>query len=68
MSDNPIKESWEKYYIFLEALRRTGVCNMYGASIYLEEVFQISNELSKKVLANWMSNYSQLSEKYNWKD
>lgn len=68
MSDNSIKESWEKYYIFLEALRRTGVCNMYGASIYLEEVFQISKELSKKVLASWMDNYSQLSEKYNWKD
>ena len=68
MSDNSIKESWEKYYIFLEALSRTGVCNMYGASIYLEEVFQISKELSKKVLANWMDNYSQLSEKYNWKD
>ena len=63
----PIREEWEEYYKFLEALRRTGVCNMWGASIYLEECYsELSEEESKEILCNWIHNYSTLNEKYGW--
>lgn len=66
--DNSIKEEWEEYYKFLEALRRTGVCNMYGASIYLVECFNLPNTEARKILTNWMENYNELDKKYGWKD
>ena len=65
----PIREEWEDYYKFLEALRRTGVCNMWGASIYLEECYsELSEEESKEILCNWIHNYSTLNEKYGWQN
>lgn len=65
----PIREEWEEYYKFLEALRRTGVCNMWGASIYLEECYSdLSEEESKEILCNWINNYSALNEKYGWQN
>ena len=65
----PIREEWEEYYKFLEALRRTGVCNMWGASIYLEDCYsELSEEESKEILCNWIHNYSVLNEKYGWQN
>jgi hypothetical protein len=65
----PIREDWAEYYNFLEALRRTGVTNMYGASIYLEDVeeFNLNSAQAKNVLCNWMHNYNELSKKYGWR-
>ena len=66
-TDRPIKEEWEEYYKFLEALRRTGVCNMYGASEVLVECFpDMSQKEAQEILANWMSNYDKLSDMYDW--
>ena len=62
----PIRDDWEEYYKFLEALRRTGVCNMYGAGIYLIECFNIPNSEARNILSNWMENYDELSDKYDW--
>ena len=62
----PIREDWEKYYKFLEALRRTGVCNMWGASIYLVEAFKLSEKEAGEILCNWIENYDKLAEKYDW--
>ena len=33
----PIKEEWEQYYQMLEAIRKSGVTNMFGAAPYLRE-------------------------------
>lgn len=63
----PIREDWEEYYKFLEAIRRTGVCNMWGASIYLVEAYQMSEQLSKDILVNWIENYEALNKKYQWR-
>lgn len=62
----PIREEWEEYYCFLEALRRTGVVNMWGASPYLVEAFHISDTLSQAILVNWINNYDKLNKKFNW--
>ena len=66
----PIREEWEDCYMFLEALRRTGVTNMYGAAPYLCEVkeFDLTYDQAHEVLSNWMHNYSELSKKYGWRD
>lgn len=66
---HPIREEWEEQYVFLEALRRTGKVNMWGAGIYLEEVFhKKSKEELKEVHLSWIANYDELSQKYGWRN
>lgn len=72
-SNYPIREDWEEYYKFLEALRRTGACNMYGASVYLVECFndpfhEMTELKANDILINWMNNYSELDKKYGWRN
>lgn len=63
----PIKEEWDEYYKVLEGIRRTGVCNMWGAAIYLKEFCpELSEKEASDILCNWISNYSVLNERYNW--
>ena len=62
----PIREDWEEYYKFLEAVRRTGACNMWGANIYLVEAFHMSNKESQEILVNWIENYDALNQTFGW--
>ena len=66
----PIKEEWEEYYKTLEAIRRTGVCNMWGAGIFLKECFpkELSEQAANDVLINWIYNYKELNQKYGWQE
>lgn len=47
-----------KYYIYLEMLRRTGVTNMFGATPYLMEEFDLTKTEAIKILSSWMNNYN----------
>ena len=60
------KPEWEKYYQYLEELRSSGECNMFGAVPYLREEFQLSREEASDILANWMENYDFLCEHFGW--
>lgn len=45
----------QDYFEFLDELRETGACNMYGAACYLHEAFPELNTLqARTVLQNWM--------------
>lgn len=48
-----------KYYIFLENLRKTGKVNMYGASEYLMCAFNLNRKRAEEILLDWMKNYKQ---------
>lgn len=48
-----------KYWIYLEELRKSGVTNMWGATPYLEEQFGLSDEEAEKVLFDWIENYNR---------
>lgn len=48
-----------KYWIFLEKLRKSGVTNMYGATPYLVKEFGISKNKAIEILADWMHNYNK---------
>lgn len=64
----PIKEKWEEYYEVLEGIRRTGVCNMFGAAPYLKEFCpELTHKESQEILCNWMHNYDELNKKYGWR-
>jgi hypothetical protein len=66
----PIKEEWKEYYEVLEGIRRTGFCNMFEASIYLEEFcpeLKATKGLAKEILCSWITNYDELDKKYNFR-
>jgi hypothetical protein len=62
-----INEEWEEYYKTLEAIRRTGYTNMWGAAPYLQACYPwMTDKEAKEILLNWISNYDALNKKYGW--
>lgn len=53
------EENMKAYFEYLEALRTTGVTNMFGAAPYLMEMFDLSQKESKRVLMEWMKSYGK---------
>lgn len=50
-----------KYWIYLEELRRSGKTNMFGAVPYLVTEFEdegMTRSEASKILADWMHNYN----------
>lgn len=66
MNKRPIKEEWNEYYQILEDIRKTGICNMWGASQYLAEIADIDGELATAILVSWIENYDELNAKFGW--
>jgi len=46
-----------KYWIYLENLRKSGITNMFGASPYLADAFGLERKDAQRILADWMRNY-----------
>ena len=42
----------KEVFIFLDALRRSGAVNMFSASSYIEEEFDLPNKESKQLLVD----------------
>lgn len=63
----PIKEEWNNYYETLEAIRQSGITNMFNAAPYLAKYCRISLKLAKEVLFTWIVNYDELSKKFSWR-
>ena len=65
--ENTIKPEWEKYYKTLEAIRKSGITNMWGAAPYLATLEGIDEKLAQDVLVNWIHNYNELNKKFSWR-
>ena len=66
---NPIREEWEQYYKVLEAIRESGITNMFGAAPYLKEFGpELSHKEAQAILVHWMRNYNELNKKYGWRE
>lgn len=50
----------EKVFEFLDALRESGITNMFGASTYvLEEFDELTEEEAKQYLIEWMRTFKE---------
>ena len=47
-----------KYWVYLENLRRSGVCNMFGATPYIMDEFGVDKNEARAILMDWMNNYN----------
>jgi hypothetical protein len=43
---------------YLDTLRDTGVTNMFGAGVYLQQAFGVDRREAKTILMEWMKQYS----------
>jgi hypothetical protein len=50
-----LKECFE----FLDALRESGVTNMYGCGPYLQEEFELSKYEARSIALAWMEQYGK---------
>ena len=58
-----IKEGVEKeMFTFLDALRDTGVTNMFGAGPYLSREFGLDKREAREILAKWMRSKESVNE------
>ena len=55
-----MNKKWMKYYRYIEKLRASGITNMFEASVYLEDEFNLYNDDAKKILVSWMKNYDEI--------
>ena len=46
-----------RYWIFLEMLRRSGEVNMFGAGPYIQKAFWVSSREARDILTDWMEHY-----------
>jgi len=49
----------EEYYSYLDALRVSGVTNMFGAGQYLMKAFNLSKIEARMVLMAWMEQFNE---------
>lgn len=47
-----------KYWIYLENLRRSGAVNMFGSAPYLKDEFNLTDNDACKIVSDWMNNYN----------
>ncbi len=47
---------------YLDALRESGVINMFSAGVYLQERFNFSKQESREFLMKWMAQYGECKE------
>ena len=47
------------YFKYLDNLRASGVTNMFGAAVYLQDEFdELNGILAREVLQEWMTSYN----------
>jgi hypothetical protein len=49
----------QEYYIYLEELRDSGVTNMWGASSYLEEEFDLGRKDARAIHLAWIKAFME---------
>ena len=49
----------QEVFEYLDDLRESGITNMFGASSYVQEEFEIDKKESEKLLLEWMRTFSE---------
>lgn len=55
----------EYHLDFLDDLRESGECNMWGAAPYLIDQFDLDHETARSYLIFWMKTFGKRQEKNN---
>lgn len=50
---------YSEYFAYLDALRESGITNMFGAGPFLMEEYGLSRTEARTVLISWMENFQK---------
>jgi hypothetical protein len=53
----------DEHLRFLDALRESGQTNMFGAALYIADLFEISLQQARKILTYWMRTFGTRKQK-----
>ncbi len=48
-----------EYFEYLDILRESGVTNMFGAGVYLQDEFGLDKREARQVLLEWMQSFAE---------
>lgn len=48
-----------EYFTYLDILRESGATNMFGASPYLDEAFDLNKGEAQKIVGYWMKTFNK---------
>ena len=54
-----VNEVCNEYYSFLDVLRESGVTNMFGATPYIMEEFNLDKYKATNILLDWIQQYGK---------
>lgn len=49
----------DKYYEYLNELRESGETNMFGATPYLVDAFDLDKTKAREILSDWMTTFGK---------
>lgn len=49
----------DKYFIYLDNLRESGITNMFGSAPFLAEEFDIPRSEAVKIVSKWMDTFDK---------
>ena len=52
-----VTEQEQEVFDFLDALRESGITNMYGAAPYIQDEFGVDKKEARELLLEWMKNF-----------
>lgn len=66
MSYPKISEDYDtkEVFTYLDRLRISGITNMFGATPYVVDEFNMSSELARKYLVSWMEHFKDNHKVY----
>lgn len=50
-------EEWKEFFEYLDDLRISGIVNMYAATPYIEEEFDVKMPVAREILTLWMETF-----------
>ena len=57
LTPDQINEYQDDVYSYLNALRESGVTNMFGAAPYLVDEFEFTKDVARAWLSKWMGDF-----------
>ena len=59
MSNTKTESDREERFGYLDALRESGIVNMFGAAPHVAREFDIDIKTARSVLSDWMKNFKK---------
>lgn len=61
-----LNDNMRRYFEYLDALRKSGITNMFGSPPFLAQEFDLSEQEATTIVGDWMRSYSARINSEEW--